>query len=70
MIKLTKKDYVLIARAIKGGTVYHDERYINKVSFVNDLIEQLEKDNPLFNRSKFREACGINPVEGEFLEAV
>ena len=56
---MTKKDYVLIAQAIKGGTVYHDEGYINKISFVNDLCEKLKADNPSFDSKRFLTACGV-----------
>lgn len=62
---MTKKDYELIARAIKGGTIYHDLHYINKLSFVDDICNKLEQDNPRFDRNKFLTACGvIDPISG------
>lgn len=60
---MTKKDYELIAREIKGGTVYHNEAFINKNSFVHSLAQRLQEDNPRFDYKKFAEACGCEVSE-------
>lgn len=67
---MTRKDYELIAKAIKSindGIVYLnnetiDSRYVSKVLdiLVHDELEQVFKtDNPRFNSKRFREACGL-----------
>jgi len=58
---MTKKDYELIARGIKG--VYMDcedeiEQYaVSEVA--RSLSIDLQDDNPRFDRNKFLTACGI-----------
>lgn len=60
---MTKKDYILIAKAVKEArddvqNAPHNEKYIvSTVAFA--LARELEKDNSRFDRQKFIEACGI-----------
>ena len=56
----TKKDYNLIARAIKDERL-EDESKEGLLIFrdiTNRLADYLEKDNPRFDRNKFFKACG------------
>ena len=56
---MTRKDYEKFARLI------HDTKFsgegvtadANKLIFVLDFMEILEADNPLFDASRFMEAC-------------
>jgi hypothetical protein len=58
---MTKKDYVLIARAfaltadINDTTGYKLARY----DVARFLAESLALDNPKFDRSRFLAACGV-----------
>lgn len=69
---MTKKDYELIAKAIKGrrdNTWNLDKlgwtgnEICIGISVIDDLSEflahDLSKQNPRFNRSKFLKACGL-----------
>ena len=70
---MTKKDYVLIARAINFTRFELRQHLSNKEMgagvdrVVEELVKELQNENPRFNRSKFIEACGLNPVEDEFM---
>jgi hypothetical protein len=52
---MTKKDYKLIAQAI--ANTYCDFESASLI--VESIAEALEAENPLFNKTKFREACGV-----------
>jgi hypothetical protein len=52
---MTKKDYKLIAQAI--ADTYCDIGSASAI--VESIAEALEAENPLFNKTKFREACGV-----------
>lgn len=52
---MTKKDYKLIAQAI--ANTYCD--FVSASLIVESIAEALEAENPLFNKTKFREACGV-----------
>ena len=60
---MTRKHYVKIAKIIKDNTltiedVMRDTQPIlNKDSFVNILCDMLYKDNNLFDRQRFIDAC-------------
>ena len=60
---MTRKDYVLIAAAIKAAaTEYPDERpdaeqQQEDVAF--SIAEALASDNPRFDRERFLKACGV-----------
>ena len=60
---MTKKDYKLIAQAI--ADTYCDFESASLI--VESIAEALEAENPLFNKTKFREACGVAiPAEKGF----
>ena len=52
---MTRKDYVMIAKTIKGHCEGSDDHVI--MGFALSLSIELEKDNPRFNRRRFVEAC-------------
>ena len=55
---MTKKDYIALAKLIKDETIPNNPKHINKDGFLVSLCIYLKSDNPNFNESKFREACG------------
>ena len=59
---LSRKNYRLIARVIKDNTAHDDNKRfadsrLYKYTLIDDLCDEFEKDNNLFNRDKFGEAC-------------
>ena len=67
---MTKKDYILIAAAVKAGTALwaapEDRKdpdvatYLGAVSDVASAIaDALERQNPRFDRTRFLTACGV-----------
>lgn len=57
---MTKKDYELIAETF----AHHRRMYGGRtdsvtVEIIRDMAEALEKHDPLFNKSKFLKACGL-----------
>ena len=63
---MTKKDYVLIAMSIWRSGYTKDKNQVRNTAKENmrrliaiDLASSLQNDNPLFNRQKFIEACGV-----------
>lgn len=46
---MTKKDYVILARAVKEAK--------NKKEVIENLCKELAKDNDRFNTDRFKEAC-------------
>ena len=59
---LSRKYYRVIARVIKDNTAHSDnirfaDSRLYKYSLIDDLCNEFEKDNNLFNRDKFGEAC-------------
>ena len=61
---MTKKDYELIAKAIKNATA---DLIISANTETTDnivwgLALELEKENPKFNRNKFVKACGLDDL--------
>jgi hypothetical protein len=62
IIVMTKKDYELIAKSIKGSVKdlimgYDDETFNN---IVYGLSEALGSKNPRFDKEKFLRACGCD----------
>ena len=58
---MTKKDYELIARAIKADkTAEKREREEVRAEIAYRLAVDLEMQNPRFNRELFLTACGVN----------
>ena len=59
---MTKKHYKALANLISGHTCVqliqsHPAHYILKDTFVKELADYLEMENPLFNRERFYEVC-------------
>lgn len=56
---MTKKDYELIARCIKGTLNSYPEANKPMEMLTAYLSSEFEVDNPKFDRNKFLIACGI-----------
>jgi hypothetical protein len=57
---LSRKYYIMLARVIKDNRIYSNNstrKIIKMDSFINDLSNELKKDNINFNYSKFERAC-------------
>tara|TARA_R100001082_G_C4361044_1_gene159382 strand:- start:56 stop:235 length:180 start_codon:yes stop_codon:yes gene_type:complete len=55
---LSRKHYRAIASIIKDSTINNDDfPTINKNQLINDLSIEFKKDNSLFNRDRFVNAC-------------
>lgn len=64
---MTKKDYIVIAQALKETQGY---RHMNKYLYgatCNNLAEHMKADNPRFDRMAFFKACGISDNLAESL---
>lgn len=76
---MTKKDYELIANSIKRShkdsqDFGYSRDQLNSINetyqhICENLASVLEHDNPLFSRTKFLQACGID-YHAEFNEGV
>jgi hypothetical protein len=56
---MTRKDYVLIADAIKAQHKPHnDPETIQEIAL--SIADLLEGDNARFDRARFLTACGVN----------
>ena len=56
---MTRKDYILLAKAIKDATTldeYGDE-IVHKGDLIDDLCGELKQDNMEFNKDRFINAC-------------
>jgi hypothetical protein len=57
---MTKKDYKLIATAIKTALdETKDSPEYFQAYLINTLVTALHRDNPKFDTYKFRQACGV-----------
>ena len=68
-MSLTRKYYRMIAQVIKNNTIvlskdskeecplYVPNEWIDKHKLINDLSKEFKRDNTLFNRDKFKDAC-------------
>ena len=58
---MTKKDYILIAAALKAARPIGDEDYIYTVCDVHceAIADALGRDNPRFDRARFLAAAGV-----------
>lgn len=61
---MTRKDYEKLARGIKKVVVIarksNDPNYTQGVSHaIYAIQDELEADNPRFNRERFLQACGL-----------
>ena len=52
---MTRKDYELMAAVMKSHSVLFNKS--TKI-IMNSLIEHLKKDNPKFDETRFKKACG------------
>lgn len=67
---MTKKDYELIAGALRSGFMTQPpspmnsevDIYDNYRIIVGSMANALEQDNPRFNKIIFYDACGIKEV--------
>ena len=62
---MTKKDYIMIARVIRNNTILNNDEMlpynkINKITLISDLMNELHKDNHLFNGKRFIDACAFD----------
>ena len=62
---MTKKDYIMIAKVIKNNTIIDDSlmlphNKINKITLISDLMNELHKDNSLFDGKRFINACAVD----------
>ena len=59
-MKMTKKDYIKIARIIKDSTLDNTNKVFNTIAkdmLINELSTMFKRDNSLFDRHRFKEAC-------------
>lgn len=61
---MTRKDYEMIAKALKtqieiSRTYSEQDGEFAVVNIAFDLIEDLAKDNPRFDKDRFLKACGV-----------
>ena len=60
---MTRKDYVLIAEVLNNSAQSHATNpFTGECMYkrlVEDFADALEGTNPLFNRAKFLDACGV-----------
>lgn len=57
---MTKKDYELIGASIKYCANCMPDEEASAVDFiVRELMYRFSKENPKFDKAKFREICGI-----------
>jgi hypothetical protein len=55
--EMTRKDYVLIANLLKNA---NEDNYDNALTpLIKWFADDLEKDNPRFDRARFLTACGV-----------
>ena len=52
---MTTKDYIILARVLKGSLLDHNCEYSLK-AILKRLIPELQNDNPRFNEKKFIKA--------------
>ena len=59
---MTKKDYVKLAKEYKyllTAPCDNQSEYDGIIATINATIRVLKEDNPLFNESIFKKACGL-----------
>jgi hypothetical protein len=61
---MTRKDYVLIAEVLKNSALINSTNpFTGGYTYpllVAEFADALEGTNPLFNRARFLDACGVN----------
>jgi len=66
ILAMTKKDYELIARALKGifdANAFCLDDDQDKYSVAERMAEALATTNPRFNKERFISACGVEKPE-------
>ena len=59
---MTKRDYILIAGAIRTACQTIPPTTAQTVHIINELVSALQRDNARFSPATFRAACGLYPV--------
>ena len=56
---MTRKDYEMIAKAINNNSIgnFKSKLLIDKETLINELCNELKKDNSRFNSSRFIDEC-------------
>ena len=57
---MTRKDYVILAKVIHTARNINTDKTGEAVAVAYLLAEELEQENPRFNRELFLTACGVN----------
>jgi hypothetical protein len=57
---MTRKDYVILAKVIHTARNINTEKMGEAVAVAYLLAEELQQENPRFNRELFLTACGVN----------
>ena len=62
---LSRKYYIMLAKVIRKNTIINNDEMlphnkINKISLIADLMNELHKDNSLFNGKRFIDACAVD----------
>ena len=62
---LSRKYYIMIAKVIRNNTILNKDdmlphNKINKITLISDLMNELHKDNSLFNGRRFIDACAVD----------
>ena len=62
---LSKKYYIMLAKVIRKNTIINNDEMlphnkINKITLISDLMNELHKDNSLFDGKRFINACGVD----------
>ena len=62
---LSRKYYIMLAKVIRKNTIINNDEIlphnkINKISLIADLMNELHKDNSLFNGKRFIDACAVD----------
>jgi len=56
---MTRKDYILLANAIKGMPSHALTLRTTRLSAARSIADALAGDNPRFKRDRFLTACGV-----------
>ena len=56
---MTRKDYVILAKVIHTARNINTDKTGEAVAVAYLLAEELERENPRFNRELFLTACGV-----------
>lgn len=62
---MTKKDYILLAKVIRLSVdIWHESDEMPAViQIAHGMACALKRDNELFDKAKFFEACGLNVTD-------